>query len=215
MLELFEWPPTRSQRIRWVLEELELGYASRPVNLMKGEQHRAEYRAIHPLGAVPAIRTDAYTVTESGAILLQLIEDHPEKGLAPERGTAERAAYYQWCFFACSELDPAVMLYFDNTMRPKEAMRPAGSDHEPALAKKGQQDFEERAEVLSAALKGRSYIAGDSFTGADILIGHCCFMATVTGLISKYPVLRSYYQGLQTRPGYQRAYAGFGTADAA
>lgn len=215
MLELFEWPPTRSQRIRWVLEELELEYSSRPVNLMKGEQHESDYRAIHPLGAVPALRTDSYSMTESGAILLQLIEDHPEKGLAPEPGTADRAAYYQWSFFACGELDPAVMLYFDNTMRPKEAMRPAGSDHEPALARKGKQDFDERAEMLSTFLQGREFLVGDSFSGADILIGHSCFMATATGLISEYPVLQSYYEGLQTRPAYQRAYAGIGTADAA
>ncbi len=215
MLELFEWPPTRSQRVKWVLEELGTSYVSRPVNLMKGEQHDADYRAIHPLGVVPAVRTEDYSMTESGAIVLKMIEDHPDAGLAPKPGTPERAAFYQWSFFACAELDPAVMLYFDNTMRPKEVMRPAGSEHQPLLAEKGKRDFEERAEMISGALAEQTYLAGEDFSGADILVGHSCFMATVTGLIEGYPVLQRYFERLQQRPAYQRAYAGIGAKDAA
>ena len=93
MTELYEWPPVRSHRARWALEELGIEYSSRLINLQEGEQNSDAYRAIHPLGVVPALKTDTYTIFESVAIVLQLIDEHPEKNLAPAPGTPERAMY--------------------------------------------------------------------------------------------------------------------------
>lgn len=183
------------------LEELGIEYASHLVDLQ-------EDRALHPLGVVPALKTDGYEIFESVAIVLQLIDEHPEKELAPAVGTAARAKYYQWCVFACAELDPAIMMYFDNTMRPLANMRPPGSKHDAALAERGRRDFGARADMLSAALGDRDYLLGSVFSGADIVIGHSCFMATVTGLIGDYPILEAYYERLSQRPGHQRAYSG-------
>jgi len=208
-IELYEWPPLRSQRVKWALEELAIPYESRLVNMMDREQDGDAYRAIHPLGVVPALKTGSYTMVESVAIVLQLIDEHPESGLAPAIGTPQRAAYYQWCVFASAEIDPAVMTYFDNTMRPLEHMRPAGRQHDETLASYGRDDFTLRANMLSGALNGRDYLLGADFSGADILIGHSCFMATVTGLIGGHPVLRSYLARLQQRPAYRRAYRNF------
>ena len=206
MTELFEFPPTRSQRAKWALEELGVAYESHVVDLTEGQQNLDEYRAIHPLGVVPSLRTDGYTMFESVAIVLQLIDEHPQKKLAPAVGTPERATYYQWCVFAGAEVDPAVMMFFDNTMRPLEAMRPPGTPHDAGLAERGRRDFAVRADILSAALCGRDYLVGSAFSGADILVGHSCFMATVTGLIGDFPVLEAYYARLQQRPGHRRAY---------
>ena len=205
---LFEFPPTRSQRAKWVLEELGLRYESHKVDLLAGEQNEQAYRDIHPLGAVPALRTDGYTLLESVAIVLQLIDEHPASGLAPAPGTPERAAYYQWSVFAAAEIDPAIMLYFDNTLRPPEGMRPPGSQHEPRLAERGRFEFSLRAEVLSKVLNNRRHLLSSGFSGADVLIGHSCFMATHVGLIGDYPILQAYYRKLQERPAFKRAYAG-------
>lgn len=210
-MELYEWPPTRSQRAKWALEEVGADYTSRKVDMIEGQQDTDAYRAIHPLGVVPAIRTDGYTMFESVAIVLQLIDEHPDKDLAPAIGTPDRALYYQWCVFACAEMDPPVMMYFDNTMRPLEHMRPSGTQHDAKLAARGRGDFGIRADILSKVLGDRDYLVGSRFSGADILIGHSCFMATVTGLIGDYPVLQSYLKRLQQRPAYQRAYADFPT----
>ena len=207
--ELYEWPPLRSQRVRWALEELAIPYESRLVNMMEREQDGDAYRAIHPLGVVPALRTDRYTMLESVAIVLQLIDEHPQSGLAPAIGTAERAAYYQWCVFAGTEIDPAVMTYFDNTMRPPEHLRPAGRQPDEAQAGYGREEFSLRADMLSEALDGREFLVGSAFSGADILVGHSCFMATVTGLIGGHPGLKAYLARLQQRPAYQRAYRDF------
>jgi len=207
MTELYEWPPTRSQRAKWALEELGIEYSSHMINMLEGQQNSDAYRAIHPLGVVPALKTDNYTIFESVAIVLQLIDEHPEKNLAPAVGTPERASYYQWSVFACAELDPPIMMFFDNTMRPLEYMRPPGTQHDAKLAARGRSDFAIRANILSKVLSDRDYLLGSNFSGADILVGHSCFMATHLGLIGDYPILEAYYERLQQRPGHQRAYA--------
>jgi len=208
LLELYEWPPVRSQRAKWALEELGLDYASHLVNMSEGEQNSDAYREIHPLGVVPALKADGYTVFESVAIVLQLIDEHPERNLAPATGTPERALYYQWSVFACAELDPPLMMVFDNSMRPLEYMRPPGSQHDPNLAARGRSDFALRADILSDVLRDRDHLLGADFSGADILVGHSCFMATHMGLLGDFPVLEAYYERLQQRPAHQRAYGG-------
>ena len=206
MPELYEFPPTRSQRVKWALEELGIEYASRIINLQEGQQDSDAYRAIHPLGVVPALKTNNYTIFESVAIVLQLIDEHPERNLAPAVGTPERAIYYQWSVFACAELDHPIMMVYDNSMRALEYMRPPGEQHDAKFAARGRRDFAIRAEMLSKALEDRDYLLGSRFSGADILVGHSCFMATHVGLIGDYPILVAYYDRLQQRPGYQRAY---------
>lgn len=208
MIELYEFPPTRSQRAKWTLEELEVEYTSKITNLEESQRHTQDYRAIHPLGVVPAIKADNYTIFASTAIVMQLIDEHPEKNLAPDVASPERAKYYQWCVFASAELDPALMMFFDNTMRPLEFMRPPGTLHNPELAKRGSDDFMIRADILSKALSERDYLLGSNFSGADIVVGHNIFMAKHIGLMNdgEFPSLETYYQRLQDRPGYQRVY---------
>ncbi len=208
MPTLYEFPPTRSQRARWVLEELQINYTSKVVDLPGGEQDQPDYRKLHPLGVVPTLATESYTIFESAAIVLQLLDEHPQSGLAPVPGSAERALYYQWCVFAAAEIDPPVMMVFDNTLRPLEAMRPAGATHNAVLAQRGRDDFALRAAALTTALDNRSWLLGETFTGADIMVGHSCFMAELTGLIGDWPRLQDYLKLLQQRPAYQRAYQG-------
>ena len=68
MMKLYECPPTRSQRAKWALEELGIDYASQRINMQEGEQNSDAYRSIHPLGVVPTLETDDYTIFESVAI---------------------------------------------------------------------------------------------------------------------------------------------------
>jgi glutathione S-transferase len=210
MLELFEFPPTRSQRAKWALEELGVDYSRHIIDLGKGDQNTDTFHALHPLGAVPVLRTEDYVIFESVAIVLQLIDEHSEKNLAPPLGTAARAAYYQWSVFAGTELDPAIMMVFDNTMRPLEAMRPPGTTHDARLAEQGRYDFARRAKILNDVLASRDYLLGSTFSGADILVGHSCFMAKLVGLMTgDFPILDAYHTKLSERTAYQRAYEGF------
>jgi glutathione S-transferase len=92
MMELYECPPTRSLRVKWVLEELGIEYSCHLTNLSEGQQNSDDYREIQPLGVVPALKTDHYRIFESVAIVLQLIDEHPEKNLSPTFGTPNELA---------------------------------------------------------------------------------------------------------------------------
>ena len=201
MAELFEFPPTRSNRAKWALEELGLDYTSRMVSFPKGEQQSQEYKTIHPLGHVPAYRTDDYTMHESVAIVLQLLDEHPASGLAPAPGTPERAAYYQWSVFSCAELDPALFDVMKHTMHLPEEQRV------PEIAQRAREAFVARGDLLSDALEDRDYLLGTGFSGADIVLGYSCNWAAYTGLIENHPVLVAYYARLQQRPAFQRVFA--------
>lgn len=201
MPELYEFPPTRSNRAKWALEELGLDYTSRVVSFPNGEQQAEEYKAIHPLGHVPAYRTDAYTMHESVAIVLQLLDEHPQAGLAPALGTPERAAYYQWSVFSCAELDPHLFDVMKHTMHLPEEQRV------PKIAQRGRERFAARGKILSQALQGREYLLGSEFSGADIVLGYSCNWAAYTGLIENHPTLVAYYARLQQRPAFQKVFS--------
>jgi glutathione S-transferase len=198
---LYEFPPARSQRAKWALEELGVRYDSHMVNLMEGAHKTDDYRKVHPLGVVPAYKTDTYTLIESVAIVLQLIDEHPTPKLAPSMGTPQRAIYYQWCIFGPAELDGPLTVVTQNELFLPVDRRDA------AAAKHGRALFAPRAQMLSDALQNRDYLLREGFSGADIVIGYNCFWATFTGLLNDYPVLQQYLARLQGRPAFQRAFA--------
>ena len=160
MPELFEFPPSRSNRAKWALEELGIDYSSRLIDFMKGEQQTNAHKTVHPLGHVPVYRTNEYVMYESVAIVMQLLDEHPHRGFAPRIGTAERSQYYQWCVFASAELDPALSDVMKHTMHLPEDQRV------PEIAERARDWFDARAEVLSAALQDHRYLLGDAFFGS-------------------------------------------------
>lgn len=198
----YEFPPTRSNRVKWALEELEIEYKSEMVDFQKGDQQSPQHRKVHPLGHVPAYRTNDYVMHESVAILLQLMDEHPEAGLTPPLGSPDRAAYYQWCIFASAELDSNLLDVMKHTMHLPEEKRNA------EIAERGKDRFGRRAEVLSQALAGQDYLLGSEFSGADIAIGYDCNWAAYVGLLEPFPILSAYYSRLQLRPAFQKVFAG-------
>lgn len=200
MSTLFEFPPTRSNRAKWALEELGVDYSSEMINLTEGRQRESRFTSIYPLGVVPVWSTDSFTIGESVAITLQLIDELPESGLAPVIGTPERARYYQWSVFASSELDPALSDVMWHSMHLPENERVA------AIAERGRERFAARALMLSKTLENSAFLLGEKFSGADIAIGYCCNWAEYTGLLQNHPILVNYYQRLQQRPAFQKVF---------
>lgn len=162
---LYEFPPTRSNRAKWTLKELGITYECQTVELLKGEQNSDAYRAIQPLSLVSALKTDRYTMFECIAILLQSIDEHPDQNLDPPPGSPERGLYYQSAWFADGEVNPAIIPVFDNTARLLKCMRPARSQHDPAMAGKGRYEFGHQAAILTDALNGRNYLEGTTLPG--------------------------------------------------
>src|ERR1051325_4988342 len=92
---------SRSQRVLWLLEELELPYEikryQRDPNTMLAPP---ELRAVHPLGKSPVITDSGQTLAESGAIIEYLMEKYGNGRLAPAIGTPARLRYRYWMHYA-------------------------------------------------------------------------------------------------------------------
>ncbi|MDB3935720.1 glutathione S-transferase family protein [Granulosicoccus sp.] len=201
MTTLYEMFPTRSQRVKWMLEEIGLHYDTSTVDTRSGGHRSLEYTAVNPMQVVPTLQTADYKIHESVAIVLQLADEHQKAGLAPPIGTSDRARYYQWCVFGSAELDFPIGLITQNELLLPE------DERSETLGQLGRELFSKRANILSAALGDEPYILGHEFSGADIVLGYNCFWSTFTGLLDDQPVLMAYLKRLQDRSAFQRAFA--------
>lgn len=100
MLTLYYSPGACSMAAHIVLEESGAPFEAKRVDLVGGEQHTEEYRRIHPLGRVPALRLeDGTTIAENTAILPYLGKRF---GLWPSDPVAEAKALSLIGFFAAN-----------------------------------------------------------------------------------------------------------------
>jgi len=186
-------PMSRGQIARWMLEEVGAPYEQRIVQYgpeMKG----LDYRAINPMGKVPAIVHDGKVVTECAAICAYLAEAFPDAGLAPL--AEERADYYRWMFFGAGPLEQAIINHAMKWESPedKQAMLGYGS-------------YELAVETLAGWLADRDYVCGDRFTAADVYVGAQVDWGQAFGTLPPHPVFAAYAERLRARPAYQRGKA--------
>ena len=200
-MKLYHSQFTRSGRARWMLEELGVEYELTRIAFSSGDHKKPEYLAINPHGSVPALVDGDLNVTESAAIVMYLADKHADKGLAPALSSADRGAYYRWMVYIPATVDPVLeTLTMHTRFLPAEKRSPEAVD--AAKAK-----WANIAKVLEAALEGRNYIVGDSFTAADIMIASALGWVGFLGMLGDHPKLAAYLQNLQQRPAYQKAHA--------
>ena len=68
-MKIFHVQNTRSVRIIWLFEELQLPYELEVLKFGSPEMRSAEYRKVHPMGRVPVLIDGKLKVFESGAIV--------------------------------------------------------------------------------------------------------------------------------------------------
>ena len=107
MIELYTAPTPNGHKISIALEEMDLEYEVKPVDLSKGEQKTDEFLAICPNGRIPAIvdtNKNNFSVFESGAILLYLAEISGGKFLPED--SQRRSEVIQWLMFQMGGVGP-------------------------------------------------------------------------------------------------------------
>src|SRR3984957_20827173 len=103
-MRLFEFGPTRSIRVRWALQELEVDFEAVTVNLGAGEHGQPCFLEINPAGKIPALVDGNLVLTESVAIVLYLADKYPNKRLLPA-GAEQSAQLNSWLLFSATELE--------------------------------------------------------------------------------------------------------------
>jgi glutathione S-transferase len=119
MYVLHYCPDTASTIIRLVLEELGVPHECRLIDRENGELNSEAYRALSPLGLIPALETPDGAMFETAAILLYLADTH--KDLAPSPDSPERAVFLSWLFFTSSNIHQTLLQFFypDRVAGPK------------------------------------------------------------------------------------------------
>jgi glutathione S-transferase len=198
MIKVYGFPFTRSTRVVWALQEAGAEYDYIPVDLSKGEHRKAEFLRVNPGGKVPVLIDGDLVLTESAAICTYIGEKFPSSGLVPVRAD-ERAQYFQWCFFAMSELETPLWILAKYTRVFPEERRV------PAVKETCLWEFQRAADVLAQHMEGREYAIGEHFTAADILLGGTLNWARANHVQLHSPVLEAYAERLANRPALVKA----------
>lgn len=203
---------SRSQRVLWLLEELEL-----PYEIKKYERDPQtmlappSLRAVHPLGKSPVISEGGKTLVESGAILEYLLDNHGNGRLRPHPDSDDYLRYRQFMHYAEGSLMPPLLLALVFARMPNNPMpffvRPvARAISRGALTTFVQPQLKLHFDYLEGKLATRSWFASDSFSAADIQMSFPVQAAAARGgLDIRWPKLLGFLERIEQRPAYQRA----------
>jgi glutathione S-transferase len=212
MITLHHLENSRSQRVLWLLEELQLPYEIRRYKRdAKTMLAPPELAKVHALGKSPVITDGDITVAESGAIIEYLLDAHGNGRLRPPEGTPERRQFTYWLHFSeGSAMPPLLMkLVFD-----KVRAAPVPFFIKPivkGIADKVTTSFiapniKSQLDFMEGEISKRPWFAGSAFSAADIQMSFPLEAASArAGLGASRPRLTDWLQRIHARAAYRRA----------
>ncbi len=202
MLTVHHLNKSRSKRVLWLLEELEMPYQR--IDYQRDAQTNlapASLKAVHPLNKSPIIVDAGITLCESSTIMEYILDQDTKKRLRPEKGSKEYYQYLEWSHFAEGSLALPVMF----TLFMGMETRSGDQKMDGYIAKEVALDFG----YIESTLAERDYFAGAEFTAADIMMQTMLEIASKLGLLIKREKTLAYLEKIQQRSAYRKA-ASFG-----
>ena len=197
MLTVHHLNNSRSQRILWLLEELELGYELKCYQRdLETNLAPPELEAVHPLGKSPVLTDKGNTFIESGAIIDYILRRYGAGRLMPSPGTVEHEQYLQWLHYAEGSAMLPLMLRMYTGRLP---------DGGAALQPRINDELNRHLGYLDRSLQGVDWFVGNSFSGADIQLSFVAELAPLLHPEGSFPNLAAMRERCQTRPAYKRA----------
>lgn len=184
---------TKDLRAQWALEETGLPYRVHALDHAGGELDGEAYGRISPFHQAPVIDDDGFVVAESAAIVLYLAE---KAGKLIPSDVQGRTRVVQWCFAAVGTIEPTL-----TCIDLIDIFGRGDADHElkarvRELAGRWLRDLERR-------LVGRTWVACDDFTVADIMVSGVLRGIRKTDLLQPFPETRAYLERCHARPAWQ------------
>jgi glutathione S-transferase len=112
MIQLHYFPSNASMTPHMLLRELGVPFELKLVDRAANAHKSPEYLKLNPNGLIPVLVDGALVLYETAAIVLHLVDTHPDSGLAPAVGTAERAQFYKWLVWLAASLQSQMPIYF-------------------------------------------------------------------------------------------------------
>jgi glutathione S-transferase len=201
VLRIYHVPGTRSLRVLWLCEELDLPHQVVPISFAADYRASAAWRRLNPVGKVPAMTEGDFTMFESGAMVQYLLDRYGDGRLQPPRGTPEHGHYLQWSWFAEATYARPIGEIVNHR-------RAFGEDSPyPQVVEEMKARADVCAQAVDAALADRDYLLGSEFSAADIMMGYTLAIAERFAPMGHHVRLMAYWQRLSARPALARALA--------
>lgn len=216
MITLHHLNNSRSQRILWLLEELNLDYQ---VKLYQRDSATNlapnTLTLIHPLGKSPIITDGDITIAESGAIIEYLIGTYHEFGtkgqlVDPKRGTEMHRQCTYWMHFAEGTLMPPLVAklvldkvkanakpFFVKMIANKIVEKLMASYYGPIIAR--------NMDYIESHLANNAWFAGEELSGADIQMSFPLEAAVARGNAKHFTNITKFVEKVHARTAYQSA----------
>lgn len=148
-------------KVRWTADLLDLDYDWIETEVLKGQTRTKEFLALNPAGQAPLVVTpDGRPLAQSNAIILYLAEKHGGDLLPAD--SFLRAKVYEWLFWEQYSHEP----YIAVRRFQKKYLKRTDAEIDPKLMDRGVAALT----LMERALDHASWIAGQSFTVADIAL---------------------------------------------
>jgi glutathione S-transferase len=193
-----------SARSAFALAEAGVAFTPHPIDAPDGENREAAYRALNPMGKVPALVDGELRLWESNAINWYLAETCPQARLLPA-SLAGRASVQRWLMFQAAHVSPACMTLFRKTNARVRAVWK--TDATPEAVEGARKELGRYLPVLEQALAGRDWLEGD-FSLADVAYApHFAMIAQGDAGFdfAATPNVRAWLARIWARPAWQRA----------
>lgn len=197
-MKIFGHPmSTCTRKVLMTLEENKVPYEFELVDLMKGEHKQAAHVARQPFGQVPSIKDGDFEIYESRAIC-RYINEKVNGPLIP-KDLRDRARMEQWISIETSNFTGPVMKFVMHHVFKRE------QPHDVLEAAKAQVDT--ALGIMDKQLAGHPFIAGGSFTLADISFMPYIEYAMNTPIkdhFAKHPHVMAWWNKINERPTWRK-----------
>lgn len=205
MITLYHVPQSRSMRVLWLLNELDVEFQLVEMPFDKSLR-RPEFLSLSPAGRVPALEIEGERMFESGAMVEYLCERYPERGMGRAPGDMDRMAWLVWLHFAETVSQHAAALTQQHIALYDDAMRsPVVMKLEAARLLKCYAAIEAR---LSTPVENRDYLLTSGYSAVDICLGQAVYMAQHFATLDGFPETAAWFARLSERQSYQDALPG-------
>jgi len=191
-------PQSSAVTVHWALEELGVPYEKVKIDLQARDQDKPAFLALNPNAKVPLVVHDGTPVFESVAIILHLGETFGvDKKLFPAPG-ARRAEAFKWLVWTNVSLGEALSRHQHNTSDRIPAER-----HNAKAGAVAKIDVEKHLGILDAALAGKTWLVGDSFSLVDVHVAGWAAYVGMCGFdIKRFANLDAWTTRCTARPGF-------------
>ncbi|AVO36538.1 glutathione S-transferase family protein [Pukyongiella litopenaei] len=196
MIRVHHLNRSRSLRILWLLEELDL-----PYEVMRYERDAEtglappDLCALHPLGKSPLIEMSGKLIAESGAIVEAVCARHGAQ-LVPDPGTDAYLQHLELMHYAeGSAMTPILLNLYVSRLGE------AGEPLQPRI----QAELANHFGYMETVLRPSGHFVLDDLSAADIMLSFPAEIAMRMGRAEAFPKLAGFVEWVRARPAYQRA----------